>query len=120
MLTHDVLLDILEYNPENGVFQWKINPSQRIKAGDVAGTVHPHDRHIFWKRKSYSARRLAWLYMTGAWPEHDVANANGVVDDNRWDNLVPSYATERALRQHAAARALAQQPPGGGLQLPTS
>jgi hypothetical protein len=35
----------------------------------------------------YRAHRLAVLYMTGQWPEHDVDHHNGQRDDNRWENL---------------------------------
>lgn len=37
--------------------------------------------------KQYRAHRLAWLWMTGKWPDNEVDHANGKRDDNRWSNL---------------------------------
>ena len=37
--------------------------------------------------KRYYQHRLAWLYMTGSWPEHEIDHINGVRCDNRWKNL---------------------------------
>jgi hypothetical protein len=36
--------------------------------------------------KVYKSHRLAWLYMTGVWPD-EVDHVNGVRSDNRWCNL---------------------------------
>ena len=33
------------------------------------------------------AHHLAWLYMTGEWPEYDIKHVNGLKDDNRFSNL---------------------------------
>ena len=38
-------------------------------------------------RRSYGVHQLAWLYVTGAWPEHEVDHENRVRSDNRWTNL---------------------------------
>ena len=39
------------------------------------------------KGKQAFAHRLAWLYMTGVWPENQIDHINGGRDDNRWVNL---------------------------------
>lgn len=43
--------------------------------------------HMQVLNKQYLLHRLAWFYMTGAWPESDLDHINGVRDDNRWENL---------------------------------
>jgi hypothetical protein len=36
---------------------------------------------------TYGAGRLAWLWMTGRWPEKEIDHENRVRGDNRWTNL---------------------------------
>lgn len=37
--------------------------------------------------KSYRLHRVAFLLVTGAWPNHTVDHKNGIKTDNRWGNL---------------------------------
>jgi HNH endonuclease/AP2 domain len=50
-------------------------------------------------RQHYLAHRLAWLYMTGAWPKDQLDHKNGVRNDNRWHNLRETTAQENAHNQ---------------------
>jgi hypothetical protein len=38
-------------------------------------------------RRKFCEHRLAWLFMTGAWPKDYVDHINGDPSDNRWCNL---------------------------------
>ena len=62
--------------------------ANRVKVGDVAGWRNPTG-YIRMKvgGKLYLAHRLAFLYMTGKWPEDQVDHINHIRDDNRWCNL---------------------------------
>jgi hypothetical protein len=90
-LTAEAAREILNYDPETGDFRWKVATGRRCKLGDVAGWVNRERRTV--RRKiavngnSYMAHRLAWLYMTGQWPEHEVDHINGDGTDNKWANL---------------------------------
>jgi len=88
MLTQDVLKELLEYDPLTGVFTRKVVTSNSVRIGDVAGNAHIGG---YWEisilNKKYLAHRLAFLYMTGAFPDKFVDHINMVRSDNRWCNL---------------------------------
>lgn len=87
-LTADRLRELLHYDPATGVFTWKIGRQGAAGAGAVAGDINKRGyRRICVDYGRYMANVLAWLYMTGEWPEHDVDHRNNVRDDNRWENL---------------------------------
>ena len=44
-------------------------------------------RHVKLDEKVYAAHRLAWLYMTGAWPTAQIDHVDQDSLNNRWKNL---------------------------------
>jgi len=86
-MTQSELKKLLSYNPDTGVFTCITPTSKRINIGDVAGSEGQGWILITINKKPYRANRLAWLYMTGEWPSHDVKCINGITDDVRWNNL---------------------------------
>jgi hypothetical protein len=89
MITQKRLHEVLRYTPKTGEFLWLARLSNRTNIGDVAGCPRgiPGYRVINVDGVSYAAHRLAWLYMTGAWPNPFIDHVNGVKGDNRWCNL---------------------------------
>lgn len=79
-LTQSRLKELLDYDPETGVFT-----QNGVRLGSNKG-CNGYVR-ITIGRKSYRAHRLAFFWMNGAWPKLDVDHINGVRDDNRWRNL---------------------------------
>lgn len=89
MITQSFLKSILNYNPDTGIFTWKIKPAQCVKIGDVAGYIDKSTGYISIgiNKKLYRAHRLAWLYIHGEFPIEEIDHINHDRSDNRIDNL---------------------------------
>ena len=88
--TQEEVKKILHYNPETGKFRWRVTKPGSAAKGSEAGYVNDGYggyRKIKINDQSYGAHQLAWLYMTGTFPEKLVDHKNGTRDDNRWENL---------------------------------
>jgi len=85
-LTAERLRALLSYDPETGLFRWRVNVS-RQKAGAIAGRKSKGYIRIKIDRHTYSAHRLAWLHFYGVWPTEQLDHLNVVRDDNRIANL---------------------------------
>lgn len=87
-LTAERLRELLEYDPETGVFKWKVANSPRVRVGDATGHIcRKGYSHIGVDGFVYLAHRLAWLWMTGAFPVEEIDHINGARSDNRFANL---------------------------------
>jgi hypothetical protein len=86
-LTQEYLKSILSYDPETGLFIRLITSSSNAIKGDTAGYIHDGYVNIKINGKAYKAHRLAWLYMTGEWPEDEIDHINGITHYNVWNNL---------------------------------
>lgn len=85
MITQSELKEWLSYHPESGRFVW----IKGKRKGKAAGTRSSHGCHIIVFGKSYTARRLAWLYMTGDFPP-DGQNVYSISQNpfsSRWSDL---------------------------------
>jgi HNH endonuclease/AP2 domain len=88
VLTAERLREVLHYDPASGGFRWRVRPSNRVRAGDVAGSLASRDyRIIMIDGHSYKASRLAFFYMTGSWPLAGINHINLDHADDRWANL---------------------------------
>lgn len=97
------LKEILEYQPDTGLFFWRVKKAKCIKPGQIAGRLRPDGYiDILINRKRYLASRLAWIYMTEVEPPNQVDHENGVRSDNRWRNL--RLATNGQNQQNATIR----------------
>ena len=87
-LTQAELKRLLHYDPETGVFTWRVRASDKVRIGQIAGCTHGKGyRLIRVLGRLYLAHRLVWLYMRGETPPKGVDHINGVRDDNRMANL---------------------------------
>lgn len=101
-LTQEWLKELLHYDPETGAFKWLVDRSSRHKAGSMAGSFNSKGYlQIMIQRRNYLAHRLAWLYMTGSWPEDQVDHRDLNKANNRWSNL--RAANDSQNQQNKAA-----------------
>lgn len=86
-LTQEYLKSILDYDLDTGVFTWKVNKSQRTKAGDVAGWIYNGYWEIEINNKKHKTHRLAWLYVYGEMPKNLIDHIDNNRSNNRISNL---------------------------------
>lgn len=88
LITYDELHRILDYDPNTGIFRWKVNRSRMAKLGQLAGCLNKRGYHVIRiNRKLYRTNRLAWFYVHGYFPENDIDHINRNKIDNRIINL---------------------------------
>jgi hypothetical protein len=88
MITQSELKEVLNYDPDTGIFTWKIKSAYKITIGDVAGNLNSEKYIVIKiKYKLYKAHRLAWLYVYGEYPQYNIDHINCVRNDNRISNL---------------------------------
>lgn len=82
------LKELLTYDAETGLFHYNTSWGRSIKEGKLAGTKATDDYvKISLLGKMYQAHRLAWLYVHGAWPDGIIDHIDGVVTNNKLENL---------------------------------
>jgi uncharacterized membrane protein YcgQ (UPF0703/DUF1980 family) len=92
IITQERLKELLHYNPDTGIFTWKVN-KPRVLMGSIAGTICNKYLTIKIDQVRYYSHRLAWLYMTGSFPDKTIDHINRSEGDNRFSNLrIASYS----------------------------
>lgn len=88
MITQKQLKSKLSYSPIVGVFEWRCS-GHAITKGGLAGGVCKSSGYVIVgvMGKHYRAHNLAWLYMTGEWPEMDIDHKDGDRTNNAFNNL---------------------------------
>ena len=89
MLSQHRLKQVLDYDPDTGIFVWKELKYNLVKfLGTRAGSVYANGyRYISVDGRDYRTGRLAWLYMTGEWPAAMVDHEDLDRSNDRWLNL---------------------------------
>lgn len=108
-ISAETVRDVFLYDAETGVFRWRNDRKCgrgriKAKAGDITGNVAGNGYVRLWINGStYAAHRIAWLYVYGKHPEHDIDHVNGNRSDNKICNL--REATRRENMGNARAHA---------------
>lgn len=96
-LTQDRLKELLDYDPETGVFRWKASKRYGHNgkiAGKIGGGTYRYasigiDGHY------HGIARLAWLFVHGKWPEKQLRFLNGDASDAKISNLIERIAKKQ-------------------------
>jgi len=105
ILTAARLRELLRYDPDTGAF---IRLSARASShiGKQAGCVNKTLGYVIISVEgvTYYGHRLAFLWMTGEWPQGQADHINGDRADNRWSNLRDVPKTVNVQNVHQARR----------------
>lgn len=103
--TQDVLKSYVHYDPETGVFTWLKRPddgtswNSRWVAKRAGGKLWNGYRMIAIMDVQYYEHRLAWIYIHGVQPPHDVDHIDAVRDNNAINNLRLATRTQNLQRK---------------------
>lgn len=101
-LTADTVRELLDYNPLTGELTWRLRPMKYFKTPvdqrkwnnrnaykPALTSINPKtgNRYGFVLGEIQTARRVVWLWMTGAWPHGVVSHVNDKRDDLTWKYL---------------------------------
>jgi len=112
ILTQELLKELLDYNPQTGIFTRKVKTATNINVWDIAGYIDKKDLYVrirLWN-KNYFAHRLAFLYEYWRMPSI-IDHINWIRNDNRISNI--REVTQRENCQNMKKR------PRNDMSLPT-
>lgn len=102
-LTQERLKHLLHYDPNTGIFTRKTSVRHASK-GSVSGSDNGEGYlRICVDGVRYYSHKLAWLYMTGEYPDHFVDHSDCDHSNNRWSNLRVASAAENCRNRRRSS-----------------
>lgn len=114
-LTQELLKELIDYNPDTGVFTWKERPLSMFKCerdckawnarykNKVAGCSYINWKNkvnaISIKPKTYLCHILTYFYMNGNWPKEDIDCIDGDFTNLKWNNIRECTRTDSNYKQ---------------------
>jgi hypothetical protein len=97
-MDHKTLTEVLDYDPKTGIFIWKIDANARKKKGSRAGFRNSGSgyRHICIFKERFVEHRVAWFYVHGKWPEHEIDH----IDRRRYNNAIDNLREATRMQQN--------------------
>ena len=104
MLTQEHLKQLVNYDPDTGIFTRLCATSSRAQVGDVLGTPTGLGGHLRSTvgGKRYYLHKLAWLYVYGSYPEL-IDHINRDTTDNRICNLRQATKSQNSTNSKVRA-----------------
>ncbi|HBR26843.1 MAG TPA: hypothetical protein DD732_07410 [Rhizobiales bacterium] len=109
LIDHAALLAMLDYDPDTGVFVWRQRTDTSpqcngIHAGKVAGCERTNaSGRKYWRihicGRTFLAHRLAFFWMVGCWPPHEVDHRDNDGLNNKWLNLRPATTSQNGANR---------------------
>ena len=107
-LTQAILKQVLHYDSRTGTWTWRKRSDYRSQwngrfAGKPAGSIDPDNGYLRIRVKIgdinrlYYAHRLAFLYVTGEWPQVEADHRDLDRAYCAWDNLRPATRSQNNL-----------------------
>jgi hypothetical protein len=88
MITQEELKEILDYNPDTGIFTNRVTRNSRaVKGTNLNPTNEGNYGSVHINKQKYLQHRLAWFYVYGKWPKEQLDHINRIKSDNRISNL---------------------------------
>jgi hypothetical protein len=100
IVSPDMLRQLLDYDPDTGLFVWRSRAGQKSWNTRYAGTraFANRDKHGYQTGTllglRFFAHRIAWAHVYRAWPSDEIDHVNHDRSDNRIANLRPVDRTE--------------------------
>lgn len=123
-ISHDRLLEIVDYDPDTGIFVWRYRPGHKRGfnarfAGSSAGyTGLDGYVSIRLDGRLYKASRIAVFYVTSKWPSAEVDHKNRNPSDNRFDNLREASRAQNEMNKTSSPKRSSSRFRGVHLHLP--